>query len=174
MNIKDVTGLKGFLEIFLTDKNGKILNRVKAPNTITYLARNILQDLVGQSNLALNPNPIENQLWSLRVGTNSTEASRSDTGLGASPPGDIHGVTFSQPVTTGVSGELIITAEIEASDTAIDGQTLREAGLFTRGTQDALSFPATHGERMFSRQAHGPITKQVGVGIQYVWTLVFT
>ena len=60
---------------------------------------------------------------------------------------------------------LLITATIQENYTGIDGEVLKEAGLWAgEGTNKVL----------FARQAHSPVTKFADQALEYRWKIQFT
>jgi hypothetical protein len=163
--------MKGILRITVRDaKTKKRLRRIEIRNKITFLAADVLINLLAQRTADLDP--IRSSMYSMRMGTSNTPASRADQNLGAFEIGkalaDVNKVT-------GVPGELEFTATLESGDA--NGVTLQEAGLFTRGsaasTDDAPG-TGTGETRMFSRQIHPAIPKTSALVLEYSWRIAFT
>jgi hypothetical protein len=151
-------------------KTGSVKRRMTIRNKITYLAADILVELIAQR--ASDPAPAQDQIYSMRMGTSTTPASRSDTNLGAFVIGKVIGDTGK---VNGAPGEISFIATLESGDA--NGYTLSEAGLFTAGT--AMSTSDTPGTapgttRLFAHQIYPGIPKTSGVVIDYTWTIAFT
>src|SRR5262249_22303337 len=119
--------MSGHLRVTIREGNhGKVLRRIEIRNKITFLAADLLVELLAQR--ATDPAPVQDSMFSMRMGSSNTAASRSDTNLGAFVIGvqllDVNKVT-------GVPGELQFLATLGTGDA--NGNTLQEAGLFTRG-----------------------------------------
>lgn len=161
----------GTLRIAVRDaKTRKIKRRVTIKNKITYLAADVLVELLAQR--ASDPAPARQLIYSMRMGSSNTAASRSDTNLGAFVVGvqllDVNKIT-------GAPGELQFVATLEAGDG--NGNTLREAGLFTAGSAPSTSdVPSTTpgSTRLFARQTHPDIPKTAAIVVDYSWTIAFT
>lgn len=161
----------GTLRIAVRDaKTRKIKRRVTIKNKITYLAADVLVELIAQR--ASDPAADRQRMFSMRMGSSNTAASRSDTNLGAFVIGvellDVNKVT-------GAPGELQFLATLETGDG--NGNTLREAGLFTAGSAESVSdVPGTGAgvTRMFARQTYPDIPKTSAITIDYSWTIAFT
>lgn len=139
-------------------------------NKITFLAADVLVELLAQR--TTDPVPARQLIHSMRMGTSNTPAARSDTNLGAFVVGvalgDVNKVT-------GVPGELQLVATLESGDG--NGNTFREAGLFTAGASPSTSdAPGTTSgtTRMLARQVYPDIPKTVSIVIDYSWTIAFT
>jgi hypothetical protein len=108
------------------------------------------------------------------MGSSNVPASRADTDLGAFVIGkqllDVNKVT-------GIQGELQFLASLDANEA--NGSTLREAGLFTRGsaTNPTPSDPpgtAPGQVRLFARQIHPDVPKTAAITVLYDWRIGFT
>jgi hypothetical protein len=172
--LQDGIPMRGDLCVIVRDAaTGTRLRRFEIRNKITFGAADVLVELLAQRELT-DPEPRAGQIYSLRMGTSNTPASRADTNLGAFAIGKRLGVVDK---ITGIPGELQFVATLEAGDA--NGLTLQEAGLFTRGARDAASETdapgATPGDvRMFARQVHPPIPKTPAITLEYSWRLAFT
>lgn len=151
-------------------KTGKVLSRRTVRNKITYLAADILVELLAQR--TTDPVPSRDLVYSLRIGSSNTAATRSDTNLGAFVFGmamaDVNKVN-------GAPGEITFTTTLGAGDA--NGNTLREAGLFTAGASPSTSdVPGTTPgvTRMIARQTHPDVPKTGGITVDYSWTIAFT
>lgn len=151
-------------------KTGKVLRRIKIRNKITFLAADILVELFAQR--ATDPNPIQDLVFSMRMGSSNTAASRADTNLGAFTIGKVIGDAGK---VNGAPGEITFIATLDSGDA--NGTTLREAGLFTAGLSPATSdSPGTTPgvTRMIARQVYPDIPKTSSIVIDYSWTIAFT
>lgn len=146
--------------------------RIEIRNKITFLAADVLVELLAQR--TTDPTPARGRVFSMRMGSSNTPASRADTNLGAFVVGkalaDVNKVT-------GVPGELEFVVTLEAADG--NGETLCEAGLFTAGSAGSPSPSDAAGTapgtpRMIARQIHPPIPKTVSITIEYSWRIAFT
>lgn len=151
-------------------KTGKVLKRIKIRNKITFLAADVLVELIAQR--ASDPDPTRDLVYSMRMGSSNTAASRADTNLGAFTIGKVIGDVGK---VTGGPGEITFIATLESADA--NGTTLREAGLFTAGPTPSTSDAPGVGPgdtRMIARQVYPDIPKTLGVVVDYSWTIAFT
>jgi hypothetical protein len=165
--------MRGDLRIVVCDAlTGKQLRRIEIRNKITFLAADIMTELLAQR--ATDPTASYDQIWSMRMGLSNTPASRADQNLGSFHIGkqlyDVNKIT-------GVPGELEFTATLAATEA--NGVTLQEAALFTRGdavtpTPSDLPGTAPGKVRMFCRQIHPAVPKTSAIVINYSWRLAFT
>lgn len=170
-HLTDGIGMRGILSVTIKDAStGEKLRYYEIRNKITFLAADVLVELLAQR--ATDPTATYDQMFSMRMGSANTPASRGDTNLGAFVVGkqllDVNKVT-------GVPGELQFIATLDATDA--NGFTLQEAGLFTRGSAGSPSDPpgAAPGDpRMFARQIHPPIPKTAAITVEYSWRIAFT
>ena len=175
VQILDGIPMRGDLTILVRSAiTGKQIRRIAIRNKITFLAADVLVEMLAQR--AADPLPAYDQVWSMRMGLSNTAASRSDQNLGAFAIGkqllDVNKIT-------GVPGELEFTATLESTDS--NGVTLQEAGLFTRGSAPAptasdppASPPIPGGVRLFARQTHPAIPKTSAIVLEYSWRIAFT
>ena len=167
----DGVPMKGILTITVRDaKTGKRLRRIEVRNKITFLAADVMVNLLAQR--PADEDPAYASIYSMRMGLSNTPASRADQNLGTFEIGkelaDINKIT-------GVPGELEFTATLESGDA--NGVTLQEAGLFTAGSVPATDdVPGTlpTETRMFSRQIHPAIPKTIAIVLEYSWRIAFT
>jgi hypothetical protein len=154
----------------------KVRKRITIRNKITYLAADILVELIAQR--ATDPAPGFGQIYSMRMGSSNTAAARSDTNLGAFVIGKVIGDVGK---VTGAPGEIKFIATLDTGDA--NGSTLREAGLFTSGdpgisvgAPSASNTPgvAAGATRLFARQVYPDIPKTPAIVVDYSWTIAFT
>jgi len=153
-----------------SSKTGRVLKRITIRNKITFLAADVLVELISQR--ATDPVPGRDLIYSMRMGSSNTAATRSDTNLGAFTIGKVIGDVGK---ITGAPGEIKFIATLGSGDA--NGTTLREAGLFTAGpapsTSDAPgTTPGT--TRMFARQVYPDVPKTGAIVVDYSWTIAFT
>ena len=146
------------------------IKRIEIRNKITYLAADVLVELLAQR--ASDPVPGCDLIYSMRMGSSNTAAQRSDTNLGAFTIGKVIGDVGK---INGGPGEITFIATLESGDA--NGTTLREAGLFTAGASPSPS--DTPGSspgvtRMFARQVYPDIPKTIAIVVDYSWTIAFT
>ena len=171
LKVTDGIPMQGHLCVITRDaKTGKQLKRIEIRNKIMFLAADVLVELIAQR--ASDPAPATGRIYSMRMGTASTAATRADTNLGAYVIGK---VLADVDKVTGVPGELQFSATLEAADA--NGSTLQEAGLFTAGgtpsTSDAPLTPPGS-TRMFARQIHPSFPKTIAITVEYQWRIAFT
>jgi len=150
--------------------SGEVRRRYEVRNKITFLAADLLVELIAQR--STDPVPGRNLVYSMRMGSSNTAAQRSDTNLGAFVIGKVLGDVGK---VTGAPGEIQFVTTLDSGDA--NGNTLREAGLFTAGS--AASTSDTPGTtpgvtRMLARQIHPDVIKTSSIVIDYLWTIAFT
>lgn len=163
--------MMGTIAITVRDaKTREIKQQIKIRNKIMFLAADLLTELIAQR--TTDPTPSTGMIYSMRMGSSNTAATRSDTNLGAfvigKEIGDVGKVA-------GAPGEIQFITTLESGDA--NGTTLREAGLFTAGATPATNdLPGTTPgtTRMFARQVYPDVPKSAAVVIDYTWTIAFT
>jgi len=170
-SMADGIPMRGTLCVVVRDANtGRVLRRLTIRNKITFLAADILVELIAQR--ATDPVPGRDLVYSMRMGSSNTAAQRSDTNLGAFVIGKVIGDVGK---VTGAPGEITFIATLASGDA--NGNTLREAGLFTAGATPSTSdAPGTTPgvTRMIARQVYADIPKTLGLVVDYSWTIAFT
>jgi len=163
--------MRGTLKVTVRDaRTGKVIRCMEKRNKITFLAANILVELMAQR--ATDPAPLGDAVYSMRMGTSTVQPQRSDTNLGAFVIGKVIGDAGK---VNGAPGEIIYIATLESGDA--NGSTLSEAGLFTGGTTfSASDTPGTApgDTRMVAHQVYNGIAKTSAITVDYSWTLSFT
>ncbi len=151
-------------------KTRRVKRQITIKNKIMFLAADVLVELIAQR--TTDPVPGRQLIYSMRMGTSNTAAARTDTNLGAFVIGkalaDVNKIT-------GAPGELQFVTTLESGDA--NGNTLREAGLFTAGASPATNdAPGTApgATRMFARQVYPDIPKTISIVVDYSWTIAFT
>jgi hypothetical protein len=171
--LSDGIPMKGVLRITIRDaKTRKRIRRIEIRNKITFLAADVLVELLAQRTADGDPSYMS--MFSMRMGLSNTPATRADQNLGTFEIGKE--LTDSDKI-TGVPGELEFTATLESGDA--NGVTLQEAGLFTRGsavtpTPEDVPGTGTGDVRMFSHQIHPGIPKNSALVLEYSWRIAFT
>lgn len=172
-SLNDGIFMRGILCVTTRDAvTGEQLRRVEIRNKITFLAGDTLVEQWAQR--TTDPDPTYQKIFSMRMGTSNTPASRSDTALGAEAFG--YELLDVDKITT-VQGEIEFQAYLGAGDA--NGNTLQEAGLFTMGnapTPSPTDVPGTSpgAVRMVARQVHPPIPKTAAITVEYSWRVAFT
>lgn len=164
---------------------GEPIWRYEIRNTITFGALSNLVLALAQKNFGTSGDlndPTNAQVLYLRVGDNVTSPTRSNTNLLSPLPNSVTPYTITlvdanKTLTTSGTFEMKITATIPAGD--LNGSTLREAGLFTRGstvTAPPGEWPAASGfyPELFARQVHPDIVKNPAFVVDYDWRIAFT
>jgi hypothetical protein len=147
----------------------RVLRRIQKKNQIVNDGREVMLQLLGQ--LGTGILPVENQVWSLSAGTGGVPPIITDTQLyfpvwtGAFTPLEVAVVAL--PPST---FEVQVTKTMLTTDA--NGNTLQEAGIFTRGDNDDPSLAGNR--KMYCRQTHPPILKLVTMQIVYDWRLGIT
>lgn len=151
-------------------KTNRVKQRIKIRNKITFLTGDILVELIAQR--STDPVPGKNLVYSMRMGSSNTAATRADTNLGAFTIGKVLGDVGK---VNGASGEIQFIATLAAGDA--NGTTLREAALFTAGpTPSTSNAPGTTPgvTRMMARQVYPDVPKTIAIVVDYSWTIAFT
>lgn len=175
----DSSKLYGVLDVSAYDviSGTRVYHSVKK-NQVTNSGRIVVLDLLAQIAVGPTPqaNPSYNQIWSISLGEGTIPAAATDTSL-VSPQHTQALVLSSERVKVEEAFEVRITVEIPAG-TATDVE-LAEAGLFTRGSQDAPDGIYTTWEtipyrRMYARQTYPAFIKGATMRVVYEWTLGMT
>lgn len=163
--------LRGDLRIITRDSSDhSILNVWEKKNVITFVGTEAIIKLLAPNDVLGSDVQLENQLLSMRFGTSNLAPQRTDTSLAA------EAVVSALPVRKkledadriiGAAGTLELNAILAAGDG--NGVTYREAGLFTRGTDDDPQL--TTGEAMFSRQIFSDQPKTGAVELEFRWRI---
>lgn len=162
-------------------KTGAVHWRYDIRNTITYIALKDMVNLLAQLTTSAD-GPESFQIAYLGVGAGGDPAARTNTDLNT-PVLPVHGSRYFLDLAGGksvsVTGpyELQLTATIPTTD--LNGDTLREAGLFTKGISTATDpgeYPASSGRHveLFARQVHPPFQKDPAFVVEYDWRIAFT
>ncbi len=163
--------MMGTVAITVRDaKTRRVKQQIKIRNKITYLAADVLVELIAQR--TTDPVPGRQLVYSMRMGSSNTAAARSDTNLGSFVIGKVLGDVGK---ITGAPGEIQFITTLDTGDA--NGFTLREAGLFTAGLVPSTSDAPGTGPgdtRMFARQVYPDIPKTVAIVVDYSWTIAFT
>jgi len=165
--------LRGDLEIIRRDTVTKAILDVWAKkNVITFGATETLVKLMAP-NAAFGPNvQLESQIKSMRFGLDNTPPQRTDTDLSdeavVGDPVRVQLLDANRVV--GAAGTVEFVAVLDSGTG--NGVTYREAGLFTRGTDDDPL--VTTGEVMFSRQVYPDQIKTAAVELEFRWRITYT
>jgi len=165
MEQADIVKLSGFLRVRLLDPKGRELRRMEKPNLVCVGAKQAIARLLSQET---TPDDYEEtKIWSIHVGTDSTPPVVGDTALGT----DVFQKECDHPYSVDLGlGEVEVQMTIETGEA--NGNTLVEAGLFTRGDADDPTSAA--GQLMMARQVHGSISKTSSFSIEYTWKFRIT
>ena len=152
--------LRGDLRIITRDASDfHILSVWEKKNVITFAGTEVLVKLMAP-NVSLGANvQVESQIKAMRFGSSNTTPQRTDLALGNDADRVI-----------GASGTVEFNATLASGDG--NGNTYREAGLFTRGTDDDPG--VTTGQEMFSRQILPDQIKTAAVELEFRWRITFT
>ena len=165
--------MNGHLEIVRRDaQTGEVLNTWSKKNLITFFGPDAVVRLLAP-NVALGVNvQQENQIKSMRFGTDNTTPTRADTDLTA------EAVVASDPVRIQLfdANRLVGAGNVEfvaTLDSATgNGVTYREAALFTRGDDDDPL--ATNGAQPFARQVFPDQEKTAAVELEFRWRITLS
>ena len=159
---------------------GAVHWRYQIRNTITTVGLKSVVSLLAQVTSLTDPK--DYQVKYLRVGTGTTPPTRADTNLNAvvTAIGDTHPYTLdlldaNKTLTVVNPFELKLTASIPAG--VLNGVTLTEAGLFTRGNALVIQPPGQYlgyWPELFARQIHPAILKDPAFVVDYDWRIAFT
>lgn len=163
--------LRGDLRIITRNASDHSIIRVwEKKNVITFAGTEAIVKLLAPNIVLGNNVQLESQLKSMRFGTSNIAPQRVDTNLGS------EAVVSALPVRVvfqdsdriiGASGTVEFNAVLASGDG--NGVTYREAGLFTRGTDDDPQL--TTGEAMFSRQVFTDQPKTGAVELEFRWRI---
>ncbi len=162
--------LRGDLRVVTRDSSSlEVISIFEKKNCITYLATEMLVQLLAPNAVYGATVQQESQIKSMRFGTSNATPQRTDLDLAAEV------VTARKELLdanrlVGAAGTVEFTAQLGALDA--NGYTLREAGLFTRGTDDDPSL--TTGESVFSRQVTPDQVKTGAIILDYRWRITFS
>jgi len=168
-SMKDALTLRGFVEIIIKDRDGKVLKTMRDHNQVCVGALEAAEKLFSQ---ATTPDDYEfNKMWGIYCGTDNTPAAAADTGLGT--------LVFAKQcssISTSVGGTLgLMEAEMTMGNAEGNGNTFCEVGLYTRGNADIPAAPPLINPNalMLARQVHGSIAKTAAIAIVYKWRYQF-
>lgn len=168
--------MRGLLRIVARNAAGDPTYFWEQPNKIVFLAADVVLALLCQRATDYPgglPAQLRNdQVYTMRMGTSGTPATRADQNLGVPVIGKIIG--DANKITT-IPGEVAFVATLENSDA--NGFTLQEAALFTKGAgAGAMDAPGSTVlvPRLFARQAHPPIPKTNAISLEYTWRIAMT
>lgn len=152
--------------------SGRPLSVWEKKNTIVYGAGTALTKLLAPNAAFGATIQEELQIKSMRFGTSNTAPQRSDTALGSEAtvlgtPVRVELLDANRVVGTGT---VLFTALLDS--TMGNGITYREAGLFTRGSDDDPQ--VTVGSLLYARQAFPDQAKDALVELEFRWRLTFT
>lgn len=174
MHVQERFGLRGDLQVIRRHAGtGKVLSFWEKKNVITFGAgvANVIL-LAPNASFGVNAQ-LENQIKSMRFGTSNLAPQRSDTQLAAEA--SVLGVPVRVQLSdanriVGIAGTVEFVAVLDSATG--NGNTYREAGLFTRGTADDPQ--VTAGATMFSRQIYPDQPKTSIVELEYRWRITYT
>ena len=166
--------LRGDLAITRRDAcTGAILNFWERKNVITYGGMDILVKLMAPNSAFGSAIQSESQIRSMRFGTNNTQPQRTDTTLAN------EAFAAGSPVRVELAdGQRIVgaagTVEYVATLSAAMGNDVvyREAGLFTRGTDNSPIL--TSNAILFARQVFPDQPKTSAVELEFRWRTTIT
>ena len=174
MHLTSSVPLRGDLKIITRDAATKaIIDVWDKKNVITFLAADDLVRLLAPNASFGATIQEESQIKSMRFGTSNVAPQRSDTALSA------EAIVSGTPVRVelldanrliGVGGTVEFTAVLDS--TMANGVTLREAGLFTRGTADDPQ--TTSSALLFAHQVFPDQPKTSAVELEFRWRISFT
>ena len=185
MKTQSLGKLYGRLSVSAYDvTTGKRVYHIQKRNQITNHGRIVVLDLLAQipvadpEDYAPQSHPEYNQIWSLSVGSSSIPATAAQERL-YSPVTDAT-IKLSIPnerAKVDMNYEIQVSAEVAAG--VATGDTFAEAGLFTRGRQDApdgtyTTWELIPGRRMYARQTYPSFTKGATMRVVYEWTIGMT
>jgi hypothetical protein len=164
--------IRGDLRIITRDSTSlDVLGVFEKKNVITYLATESLVKLMAPNAVYGATIQQETQIKSMRFGTSNATPQRTDTDLAAEVPA-ARKELFDANRLVGAAGTIEFTATLGAGDA--NGFTLREAGLFTRGTDDDPLITTPNPTSIFSRQVYPDQPKTAAITLEYRWRITFT
>lgn len=174
VTITDAPGMRGDLSITRRDaRTGRVLSTWEKKNVIVYDAGTSLARLIAP-NVAFGASiQQQSQIKSMRFGISNLAPQRSDVDL--ADEADVAGVPVRIELMDAdrVHGAAGIVEFVALMDAATgNGNTYREAGLFTRGTADDPL--VTTGAKLFARQIFPDQAKTVAIELEFRWRITFT
>lgn len=121
------------------------IDEVTEHNLVVTSGRNLVRDLLNSSGPSF--------ITRLAVGTNNTAVSSTQTALLAE--------VFRDQITQRITSDGLLRLKYFLASTSVNGNTLREAGLFN----------ASSGGVMFARVTHGDIVKTSSISLTYDWSI---
>jgi hypothetical protein len=162
--------LRGILKVTARDaKTGAVKRTYTLANQVTYNMANLLVELVCQR--SSDPAPLQDQIYSLRLGSGTVQPTRSDINLQSYVGGYVIG--DAGKVSAGV-GEITFIISVPSTD--LNGQNLSEAGLVSGGAARSTSdTPGTApgATRLLARQIFPTIAKTSSIQVDVSWTLLY-
>lgn len=169
MEFNDSIGLQGHLTIQVFDaKSGKETRRIEKPNLICINSRLALTRLLSKATSDWSD---YYRIWSIYVGDDNTAPSTGQTDLVGS---NKFGKAVVQDVTIIAPTSGILEMEMTLTSGDHNEKWLKECGLFTRGSADAVPVPVGPQAVMLARQVHGEIYKTSGIAVKYTWRYQIT
>jgi len=178
--INDKIAMRGDISIRVFSADSlEELRRIEIRNKITFLAADVICSLLMQRSGDYGTHvPVadvsNDQIYTMRMGTSTAAAVRSDQNLGAPWVGAVIGDAGKGIV---MPGEMVFVVTLQAGDGNGAPSALAEAGLFTKGDGvGTLDSPGStvNAPRLFARQTHPPITKTNAIVLEYTWRIAFT
>ena len=169
MQFTDLLELKGHMRVRVLDaESGKELYREEKRNLICVGAKKAVTRLVSQASVQGAPPTdddfLHTKIWAIYAGTGATPPTVNDTDLDTVGFKKACDQPFSVDLT---NGEVECQMTIESGEG--NGNTYREAGLFSRGDADDPNTGGIADVLMYARQLHGQIEKTSSISIEYTW-----
>ena len=163
----DPMGLRGDLAIIRRDAaTGRLLSTWEKKNVIVYGAGTALTRLIAPNAAFGATIQEESQIKSMRFGGDNVAPQRTDTALG--DPLLAIELTDADRVHSSSMVEFVAVMDSLTGN----GNTYREAALYTRGTADDPN--TTTGALMYSRQIFPDQPKTALVELEFRWRITFT
>lgn len=169
MQLTDLVLLKGHMRVRVLDaETGEELYLEEKPNLVCVGAKKAVTRLISQASVQGAPPTdddfLNTKIWAIYAGTGNTPPTVGDTEL------DVVGFKkeCDQPFSVDLTnGEVECQMTIESGEG--NGNTYREAGLFSRGSEVDPNEPGITDVLMYARQLHGQIEKTSSISIEYTW-----
>lgn len=170
MQMMDKLRLKGHMRVRVLDANSnEELWREEKNNLVCVGAKQAITRLISQASLVAAPpddddDYLNTKIWAIYSGTGDTAPTVSDTTLDTVAFKKVCDQPFSVDL---VNGEIECQMTMETGEG--NGNTYKEAGLFSRGTADDPNTGGITDVLMYARQLHGQIEKTSSISIEYTW-----
>ena len=168
MLILDKISFKGEFTIRIRDAlSGRLLKEEHYKNLVCVGTQTAVLRLMSQ--LTTPADYEQTKLWAIYCGTGTTPPTTSDTTLETT----VFKKACDTPFTVDlVAGYIEVQMTIESAEG--NGNTITEAGLFSRGDNADPNAGGISGVLMYTRQIHGAVAKTAAISVEYTWRFQVT